>query len=188
VVLADEQGFAQELARATVTRGWALAAQGQGAEGLAQMRQGMAAYGTMGAVSARPYFLALLAEAYGSIGQPAEGLALLAEALATVDLTGEHGWGAELHRLKGEFLLAQAGARQQVQEAEACFHQALDVACRHQAKSWELRAAISLSRLWQQQGKRTAARELLAPIYSWFTEGFDTPDLQEAKALLDALA
>jgi predicted ATPase len=188
VVLADEQGFAQELARATVMRGWALAAQGQGAEGMAQMRQGLAAYGTTGAVSARPYFLALLAEAYGSIGQTAEGLALLAEALATVDRTGERGWEAELHRLKGEILLAPAGEKQQAQEAEACFHQALDVARHQRAKSWELRTAMSLSRLWQQQGKRAAARQVLAEVYGWFTEGFDTPDLQEAKALLDALA
>jgi predicted ATPase len=187
VVLADEQGFAQELARATVMRGWALAAQGQGAEGMAQMRQGMAAYGTIGAVSARPYFLTLLAEACGSIGQTTEGLSLLAEALATVDRTEECGWEAELHRLKGEILLAQAGESQKVQEAEACFQQALAVARHQQAKSLELRAAMSLSRLWQQQGKRAEARELLAPIYSWFTEGFDTPDLQEARALLEKL-
>jgi predicted ATPase len=188
VVLADEQGFAEMLAEATIMRGWALAAQGQGTEGMAQMRQGLAAYQASGTERARPYFLALLAEVYGSIGQTAEGLSRLAEALALVDKIGEHGWGAELHRLQGELLLAQAGDRQQVQEAEACFHQALDVACRQQAKSWELRAAMSLSRLWQQQGKRDEARALLAPIYGWFTEGFDTADLQEAKALLDALS
>ena len=151
------------------------------------MRQGLAAYGTTGAVLARPYFLALLAEGYGSIGQTAEGLSLLAEALATVDRTGERWWAAELHRLQGEILLAQAGERQQVPEAEACLHQALDVARRQQAKSWELRAALSLSRLWQQHGKRDTARELLAPLYGWFTEGFDMADLQEAKALLEAL-
>ena len=104
-----------------------------------------------------------------------------------MDKTGERGWGAELHRLQGELLLAQAGERQQVQEAEACFHQALDMARHQQAKSLELRAAMSLSRLWQQQGKRAEARELLAPIYGWFTEGFDTADLQEAKAVLAEL-
>jgi predicted ATPase/class 3 adenylate cyclase len=187
VVLADEQGFVQQLAQATIIRGWALAAQGQGAEGMAQMRQGLATLRAAGSERQRSYYLVLLAEAYGSIGQTAEGLSLLAEALATVDRTGERGWEAELHRLKGEFLLAQAGERQQVQEAEACFHQALDVARRQQGRSWELRAAMSLARLWQQQGKRAEALELLAPIYSWFTEGFDTPDLQEAKALLEAL-
>jgi len=187
VVLADEQGFAEVLAEATIMRGWALAAQGQGTEGMAQMCQGLAAYRASGTERQRPYYLALLAEGYGSIGQTTEGLSLLAEALALVDKIGEHGWGAELHRLQGELLLAEAGERQQVQEAEACFHQALDVARRQQAKSWELRAAMSLSRLWQQQGKRDEARELLAPVYAWFTEGFETVDLQEAKALLEEL-
>ena len=129
-----------------------------------------------------------MAEAYGSIGQPAEGLSLLAEALTTVDRTGERGWEAELHRLQGEILRARAGESQQVQEAEACFQQALAIARHQQAKSWELRAAMSLSRLWQQQGKRAEAYELLAPIYSWFTEGFDTADLQEAQALLAELS
>jgi class 3 adenylate cyclase/predicted ATPase len=187
MALATAQGFAQHLALATIMRGWVLAAQGQGAEGTAQLRQGLAAYQATGTERRRPYYLALLAEAYGSIGQTAEGLSLLAEALATVDRTGERGWAAELHRLQGELLLAQAGERQRVSEAEACLHQALDVARRQQAKSWELRAAMSLSRLWQQQGKRAEAYELLAPIYGWFTEGFDTADLQEAKALLEAL-
>src|SRR5205085_5537098 len=103
------------------------------------------------------------------------------------DKIGERDYEAELYRLQGELLLAQAGARQQVQEAEACFHQALAVARHQQAKSWELRTAMSLSRLWQQQGKRAEAYALLAPIYGWFTEGFDTADLQEAKALLEEL-
>jgi len=187
MALATEQGFAQYVARATIMRGWAFAAQGQGAEGTAQMRQGLAANQATGSELQRPYYLALLAEAYGSIGQTAEGLSLLAEALATVDRTGERGREAELHGLQGELLLAQAGDRQQVPEAEACFHQALAVARRQQAKSLELRAATSLSRLWQQQGKQAEAHELLAPIYGWFTEGFDTKDLQEAKALLEAL-
>jgi predicted ATPase len=186
MALATEQGFAQHVAQATIMRGWVLAAQGQGAEGTAQMRQGLAAHQATGIARQRLYY-PLLAEAYGSIGQTAEGLSLLAEALATVDRTGERGWAAELHRLQGELLLAQVGERQQVPEAEACLHQALDVARRQQAKSWELRAATSLSRLWQQQGKRAEAHELLAPIYGWFTEGFDTADLQEAKALLEAL-
>ena len=187
MALATEQGFAQHLAQATIMRGWALAAQGQGAEGTAQMRQGLAAHQATGSERQRPYNLALLAEAYGSIGQTAEGLSLLAEGLATVDRTGERGWEAELRRLQGELLLAQAGEWQQVPEAEACFHQALAVARRQQAKSWELRAATSLSRLWQQQGKRAEAHELLAPIYGWFTEGFDTADLKDAKALLNEL-
>jgi class 3 adenylate cyclase/predicted ATPase/energy-coupling factor transporter ATP-binding protein EcfA2 len=186
MALATEQGFAQHVAQATIMRGWALAAQGQGAEGTAPMRQGLAAHQATGSARQRPYY-PLLAEAYGSIGQTAEGLSLLAETLATVDRPGERGWEAELHRLQGALLLAQAGERPQVPEAEACLHQALDVARRQQAKSWELRAATSLSRLWQQQGKRAEAHALLAPIYGWFTEGFDTADLQEAKALLEAL-
>jgi predicted ATPase len=188
MALATEQGFAQYVAQATIMRGWALAAQGQGAEGTAQMRRGLAAYQATGSERQQPYNLALLAEAYGSLGQTAEGLSLLAEVLAPVDRPGERGWAAELHRLQGELLLAQAGDRQRVPEAEACLHQALDVARRQQARSWELRAATSLSRLWQQQGKCQEAYDLLAPIYGWFTEGFDTADLQEAKALLEALA
>jgi predicted ATPase len=128
------------------------------------------------------------------MGRAKEGLALVAEALAVVNNSRERHWEAELYRLKGELLLAPEGKRRQTKgkrppwgEAEAYFHQALAIARRQQAKSWELRAALSLSRLWQQQGKRDAARELLAPIYGWFTEGFDTADLQEAKALLEAL-
>src|SRR5207247_1077850 len=130
------------------------------------------------------HYLALLAEGYRRGGQPAEGLKLLAEALAAVDQSGARFYEAELYRLKGELLLAQAGTGHEVHEAEACLRQALAVARRQQAKWLELRAATSLSRLWQQQGKRAAARHLLAEIYGWFTEGFATPDLREAQALL----
>src|SRR5215467_13567362 len=130
--------------------------------------------------------LALLAETYGKAGQAAEGLRVLAEALAHVHATEERFYEAEIHRLKGELLLARS-AENQV-EAEACFHEALTIARHQQAKSLELRAAMSLARLWQQQGKRAEARALLAPVYGWFTEGFDTADLQDAKALLEALA
>jgi predicted ATPase len=185
MALATEQGFAQQVALATIARSWALAAQGQGAEGTAQMRQGLTAHRATGSEQSRPYNLALLADAYGGIGQPAEGHALLAEALTTVDRTGERGWEAELYRLKGKLLLAQVGESQEVQEAEACFQQALAIARRQQAKSWELRAATSLARLWQQQGTRAEAHALLTPVYGWFSEGFDTADLQEAKVLLD---
>jgi predicted ATPase len=133
----------------------------------------------------RSYWSALLAEVYGQVGQPEMGLDLLAETLPLIDRVGERCWAAELYRLKGELLLqAVADARQ----AEACFHLALDVARRQQARAWELRAAMSLSRLWQGQGKRDEAREFLAEVYGWFTEGFETVDLQEAKALLEALA
>jgi predicted ATPase len=133
----------------------------------------------------RPYWLALLAEAHRNAGQVEEGLSVLAEALAAVDKTGERFYEAELYRLKGELLLRQSAC--DAQQAETCFHQALDVARRQQAKSLELRTAMSLARLWQQQGQQAKAYALLAPVYNWFTEGFDTADLQEAKVLLEEL-
>jgi predicted ATPase/class 3 adenylate cyclase len=183
MTIAAEQGFPQQLANARTLQGWALAACGRGAEGLTQIQQGLAASQAIGASRDRPYHLALLAEVFGQGGQTTAGLEALAEALATLAKSGVRWWEAELHRLRGELLLQQAMA--QPEEAEACFQQALDVARQQQAKSLELRAAMSLARLWQQQGKRAGARELLAPIYGWFTEGFDTADLQEAKALLE---
>jgi predicted ATPase len=133
-----------------------------------------------------PYAHALLAEAYAHSGQTAEGWTVLEKALAEVDQGEGRVYHAELHRLKGEVLLRQAAP--DAQQAADCLHQALGLARRSQAKWWELRAAIRLSRLWQHQGKRAEAHDLLAPIYGWFTEGFDTPDLQEAKALLDELS
>jgi len=134
----------------------------------------------------RPYYLALLAEASAQVGQTAEGLEALAEALATLARSRERWWEAELYRLRGELLLQHAVA--QPGEAETCFQQALVVARRQQARSLELRAAMSLARLWQQHGKRAEAHELLAAVYGWFTEGFDTADLQEARILLEELA
>jgi len=186
VTLATAQGFPFWLADATIFVGWAQAAQGRGAEGLAQIQHGMAARQALGLELARPVHLTMLAEAYENVGQPAAGLTVLAEALTRVDTTRERWWEAELHRLRGELLLALSAESHT--EAETCFQQALTVARRQQAKSWELRAAISLSHLWQRQGKRAEAYELLAPIYGWFTEGLDTANLQEAKALLEALA
>jgi class 3 adenylate cyclase/DNA-binding winged helix-turn-helix (wHTH) protein/predicted ATPase len=183
MTLATEQRFAFWVVSATVLRGWALAEQGQGAEGIAQIRQGLAAWQAMGETLYQPHGHTLLAEIYGNVGQTEAGLAMLAEVLADVHNTGLCYCEAELYRLKGVLLQAVGGSG----EAEACFHQALDVARRQQAKSWELRAATSLARLWQQQGKRAEAYRLLAPTYGWFTEGFDTADLQEAKALLEEL-
>jgi predicted ATPase len=186
MTLSTEQRFAFWVVSATVLRGWALAEQGQGAEGMAQIRQGLAAWQAMGEALYQPHGHTLLAEAYGNVGQPEAGLTVLAEVLADVHNTGLCYCEAELYRLKGELLLQQATGSGD--EAEICFRQALDIARRQQAKSLELRAATSLARLWQQQGKRAEARELLAPIYGWFTEGFDTADLQKAQALLKALA
>ena len=183
IELSTENGFAFWLAFGTVLQGWVLAAQRQGTEGILQIHQGIAAYRGLGAEADRPYFLSLLADAYGKVGQPAEGLTVLIEALAIVDNTGGRNWEAELHRQKGELLLMQQ--EQNVGEAEECFQKALDIARRQQAKSLELRAAMSLSRLWRLRGKREEVHRLLADIYGWFTEGFDTRELQEAKALLD---
>jgi len=186
IILATEQGFPFWAAWGTILQGGALVEQGQGMERIVQIRRGLAAYLATGGEMERPYYLILLAEAYGTIGQPKEGLGVLREALAVVDKTGEHWWEAELHRLKGELWLALS--TNNAAEVEACFRQALDIARQQQAKSLELRAAMSLARLWQRQGKRAEAHALLAPIYGWFTEGFDTADLQEARALLEALS
>jgi predicted ATPase len=150
------------------------------------MRHGLAAYQVTGAEAWRPFYLALLAEAYGKAGQMLEGLRLLTEALALADQIGGHWYEAEVHRLKGELFL-RIGEEER-REPEECFHRALDVARRQQAKSLELRAAMSLSRLWQRQGKRDEARALVADIYGRFTEGFDTTDLREARALLEELS
>jgi len=183
---AAELGLARWLPMTVHQQGWVLAAQGRHAEGIAQMRAGLSPLQATGAELGQPRFLALLAEAYGHGGQAEAGLGVVAEALAVAQGTGEHRDEAEISRVKGELLLQHAIAN--APEAEACFHQALALACRQQAKSWELRAAMSLAQLWQRQGKRAEARELLAEIYGWFTEGFDTADLREAKALLEALA
>jgi class 3 adenylate cyclase/predicted ATPase len=186
ITVATAQQIALVLAVGPIMRGWALAMQGQGTEGLTQLRQGLDAYRATGAAFQRTHFLGMLAEVHRSLGQPGAGLTALREALTLVEQTGERYYEAELHRLTGELL--QQHAAPEVSHAEACFQQALAIARRQQAKSLELRAAMSLCRLWQQQSKRAEAYELLAPIYGWFTEGFDTADLQEAKALLEELA
>ena len=149
------------------------------------MQQGMAAILMTGAEVFRLIFLALLTETYGKIGQVEEGLHTLTEALAATNEREQRDMESELHCLKGELLRRRADPDES--QAETCFHQALDIARSQQAKSLELRAATSLARLWQSQDKRQDAYALLAPVYNWFTEGFDTADLQEAKALLEAL-
>jgi predicted ATPase len=185
ISLATEQGFALFLAIGGILRGGALTALGQRGEQIGQIRQELAAARETGTALWVPYFLGLLAEAYAQEGQVEVGLATVAEALAAAQATGER-WGeAELYRLRGVLLLRQTGTPPE--EAETCLRRALDVARRQETKALELRAAVSLSRLWQQQSKQDEARELLTPIYSWFTEGFDTADLQEAKGLLDEL-
>jgi predicted ATPase/class 3 adenylate cyclase len=186
VAISIEQDFLLWAALGTSLRGWALAMQGQGEEGMRQVRQGLATWRATGAAVHIPYFCTVLAEVCDHLGHPEDGLQALAEAHTLVEQHDQRWWEAEVYRLQSVLLLRQPGTPQA--EAEAWLQRALDVARRQHAKSLELRAALSLSRLWQQQGKRDEARQLLAPIYGWFTEGFDTADLQEAKALLQELS
>ena len=183
--LAKEQGFPLWMGVGSLLCVWIQANQGQAQAGIEQIMQGLRAYRATGAVIFQLYSLALLAEAHGTMGQPEAGLTVLTEALTHVDTTGERWYESEIYRLKGELLLQQSSDNQA--EAETCFHHALDLARNQQAKSFELRAATSLARLWLSQGKREEARQVLGDVYGWFTEGFDTPDLMDAKALLDAL-
>ena len=202
IEFSGEQGFPFFLAQGTILRGWALAEQGLHVEGITQIRQGLAAREATGAVLVRPYWLSLLAQAYGRSGRAEDGLRVLDEALAM--LHDQQVWEAELHRLRGELLLHRLGGRddagtaagdayavteagQFIAQAESSFWHAIKVARRQQSKSLELRAGTSLARLWKSQGKHAKARDLLVPIYNWFTEGFDAPDLKDAKALLDEL-
>ena len=183
--VAAEHGLPTYLAGGTALRGWALAEGGQGEKGCAQIRQGLAASGP-NMTWWRPYFRVLLAEACDRGGEAEEGLAVLEEALVQVADTKMGFYTPEMHRVKGVFLLARTPANSR--DAEACFEQAIDVARRQSAKSLELRAVLSLSRLYHEQGKKEEAHRMLAEIYGWFTEGFDTVDLQEAKALLQVIS
>jgi predicted ATPase len=200
-----EHGYAFAAAICSFTRGWVQVEQGHNEEGIAEMRQGIETARSLGTDVERPYFLAPLAEAHAKAGRLEEGITLVAEALALVEKNGERQYEAGLYRVKGELTLQQdreqgMGNGEQARstdprplipdpqgEAEACFLKAIEVAQKQQAKSLELRATVSLARLWQSQGKQREAREILAGVYNWFTEGFDTKDLQEAKALLDSL-
>jgi predicted ATPase len=191
IKLSTEQGLTITSAYGTFHQRLALVRQGD-MEGIDQMQRGLRAWQVTGAELLTSYFLAGLAEAYAKVGQTEQGLILLTEALAMVDKTDDRFWEAELYRLRGELLLLHNRGRDraptaQFAEVEACFRQAIDVARRQQAKSLELRATTSLYRLWQAQGKGAEAHALLAEIYGWFTEGFDTADLIEAKVLLEAL-
>jgi len=185
IAVCAEHGIAPHLAAAaSILRGWAIAVCGQAMEGIAEVRDGLAAVQPTGVRIRQPYYLALLAEALASAGEIEQGLSALAEAAALAEETGERRWEAEICRLIGELTMARRGDRT---GAEACFRRALDVAGRQSAKALELRATTSLARLWRDQGKQQQALDLLAPVYGWFTEGFETPDLREARALLDAL-
>jgi DNA-binding winged helix-turn-helix (wHTH) protein/predicted ATPase len=194
--IAPEQGFQFLLADSRVLRGWILAAQGMEAEGLQQVQAAIADYEATGAVMSGPAHLVLLAKVYGKAGKGEKALAALAAAGAAMGRTGERTYEAEMHRLRGELTLskqprtgrnARKAATDASAEAEACFRQAVEVARRQRAKSLELRAAMSLGRLWEQQGKRKQARDMLGDVYAWFSEGFESADLRDARALLAAL-
>jgi predicted ATPase len=184
VALSAEQGFADFLLQGNFARGAALAELGQIDEGIAQMRDTLAAMPSVGRELKRPYDLATLAAAYGKAGRTDDALALVAQALALVESRAERVWEAGIYRVKGELLLESRRSS----EAETCFRHAIDIARRQSAKSLELRAVMSLSRLLRKQGKKKEARQVLAEIYGWFTEGFDTADLKDAKALLQELS
>jgi class 3 adenylate cyclase/predicted ATPase len=192
ILSSAELGFTYWLAEATILKRWTLAEEGQAEEGLIQMQQGLDDYATTGARLWRPDYLALIAEAHGNVGRFEDGLAELDEALDLVQSTSEHEHEAELHRLRGELMLKRCRAESPdsaVQtEAKQWFRDAIEIAHKQQAKSFELRAVMGMGRLLQQQGRKEEARKMLGEIYSWFTEGFDTADLEDAKALLDELS
>ena len=182
-----EHGFGLLLAAGLVQRGWVLVQQGQGDAALDQMRQGVAKHREIGAAVLVPHSLVMVAEAYDMLGRPAEGLAAVTEGLAAARQCGRHYWEAELHRLMGALTLRQGAKGTNRERAEACFLQALEVARHQGARALELRAAVSLGRLWAGQGKARAALALISPIYASFTEGWDTLDLLEGRRLRDAL-
>jgi adenylate cyclase len=191
-ILSTEHGFPIPLAFAVAHQGWALGQQGMAKEGIIQIHQAIEAWSATGAtLFFKPFLFAMLAEAYAKAGSPEEGLSMLTNALDAANTTGERFWEAELYRLQGELLLQQSGVRSRGTEyptdAEGCFRRALTIARTQNAMSLELRATMSLARLLTSQGRRAEARTMLAEIYSWFTEGFDTADLKDAKTLLEEL-
>ena len=191
LALASEYEFRGFAEQANMQLGRVLVGQGRLKEGIAQLRRGLKAWETTGASYRSSLFLAWLAEAYGQAGRADEGLIVLDEALAQVEETDGRCYEAELHRLRGELLLMQdddAGSEDTFRQAEGCFVRAIEIARRQEAKSWELRATTSLCRLWRDQGKHEEARQALAEIYEWFTEGLSTADLKEARALLEELS
>jgi predicted ATPase len=184
VAVATEQGFPHWHAEGTVFRGWVKIKNGDVTEGISLLRSGSAAYRATGAEMFMPHYIGLLARAYEIAGQFEEALALFDDALQIGERTGERWFAAELNRHKGQLLLRQGYS----EAAEELYRKALHIAEEQGAKLWELRATVSLARLRRDQGHPAEARDLLAPVYGWFTEGFDTPDLKDAKALLDELA
>ncbi len=185
VALADEKDASQWKAAGTLLRGWLLALTGKASDAVRLIASGITAWRSTGATLRLPTHLAHLARAHAELGQFDDAWRCLGEAMTTMETTKERQWEANIHRIAGE--MALQSPQPDAAKAEAYFERALTVARGQQAKSWELRAAMSLARLWRDQGKPQQARDLLAPVYGWFTEGFDTLDLKEAKALLDEL-
>ncbi|MBV9814752.1 MAG: hypothetical protein JO229_03255 [Alphaproteobacteria bacterium] len=183
IAVANDQSFPFFRATAAIFGGWVKAKNADVTEGLSLLRAGSSAYCATGATAWMPFYIALLAGACEIAGQIEGGAAELDQALQLVERTGERWFAAELDRQKARLLLRQGHP----EAAEELYRNALGIAREQDAKLWELRAAASLARLWRDQGRRAAARDLLAPVYGWFTEGFATPDLKEAKALLDEL-
>jgi predicted ATPase len=182
--LAQEHAFAYYLSWATILLGWVEVERGEAESGIAAIRTGLAAFDKTGAAIRKPYYLGLLAEALNRAGELQQALVLVDEALALISASGERWSEAELYRQRGELLLAQGVP---FAEVEPVFAQALEIARRQQAKSLQLRTIMSLCRMWRQQGKGEAARQALAEILGWFTEGFDTPELMQAQSLLRGL-
>jgi DNA-binding winged helix-turn-helix (wHTH) protein/predicted ATPase len=182
-LVATDQGFPHWRAQATINRGWVKVKDGDLRAGISLLRSGTLSYRATGTEAWIPYFVALLASACEIAGQIEEALTLGDEALQIIEGTGERWFAAELNRLKGQLLLRQGHSK----AAEELYRKALGIAQQQEAKLWELRAAVSLARLWSEQGRRAEARALLAPVYGWFTEGFTTRDLKAAKMLLDEL-
>jgi class 3 adenylate cyclase/predicted ATPase/adenylylsulfate kinase-like enzyme len=186
IELSERVGITVRYFEGLMLQGWADAEQGRTEKGITRIRQGVDGWRGTGAVIALPCWLALLAQAHRRNGQVEEAISILGEAFETMERFDERIWEPELHRLMGLFQLEKSPPSEK--QAEACFEKAIEVAKHQQAKSWELRAAISLACLWQQQDKQAEAHKLLSEVYNWFTEGFDTKDLKDAKALLEELA
>jgi predicted ATPase len=182
---ANEGRFAQVSAMATVLRGWTWAQRGRERDGILLIHQGLAAYRATGSEGCRPMCLAYVAELYKQAGEFDEGLLAISEALTLIKETGEGMYEAELYRLKGELMLLENASK--LEESERCYRTAIEISGKQSAKSWELRATTSLARLLRDSGRPDEARMMLSDIYGWFTEGFDTAGLKDAKALLDQL-
>lgn len=185
MAIGKERGFRMRVVMAGMLRTWTSLAKGDGAVAVSGMRNGLEAYGETGARAWLPYYLALLAKAYLCAGDPEPGLSVVDEALDIAEARSEPWWNAELHRVKGQLLLSVD--KMGIEDAEGCFRHALETAREQGAKAWELRAATSLARLWRAHGKEADARGVLAPVFAGFSEGLDTPDLVDARALLDEL-